>query len=382
MYPLTGFGEMIADEVRMQAYAEALRRSVTPGCVVLDLGAGTGILTLLACQLGAGHVYAVEPSSVCQLIHAAARDNGFGDRVTVLECRSTEVSLPRRADVMVSDMRGVMPAFHTHLADIADARARLLAPGGRQIPERDRLFVAAISAEQPITDFRAIWQSSPFGLELGSALQYVQHVWTKHRPQPEAVLSEPVCWAELDYTTREDPQVRGEVTLEVVRAGTAHGLLLWFDAMLAEGVGFSNAPTAPPAVYGQAFYPWPEPLVLEPGDRLRVDLRADPQCSSYRWSWLTDYVPAPGSGRAPRRFRQSEFLSTPLSPYVLRKRAEEFTPELSRDGALTLHTLERMRAGGTLGAIAAELRHMAPDKFAQEGAALEFVADLSERLAR
>ena len=55
-----GHGVMIADRVRVEAYRQALRRVVTPDSIVIDLGAGTGIFTLLACQLGARHVYAIE----------------------------------------------------------------------------------------------------------------------------------------------------------------------------------------------------------------------------------------------------------------------------------------------------------------------------------
>lgn len=379
MYRLVDFGDMIADEARMKPYAEAIRRAVRPGAVVVDVGAGTGIMTLLACQRGARHVYAVEPSSAGQLVLQAARDNGFGDRVTLLQKRSTDVTLPELADVMVSDMRGVLPALSTHLADIVDARARLLSPSGTQIPARDRLFVAAVQAEQVVSDQRRIWQSAPFGLELGSALRHVENHWAKHRAAPEALLCEPACWAELDYTTLRDPHVRGESTLEITRAGTAHGLLLWFDTILIDEVGFSNAPGAPRAIYGQQLLPWPTPLALEPGDRLHVELRADQVGTDYRWSWFTEHLRAAQPRQVVTRFRQSDFLATPISPELLRKRADDFAPKLSPNGELALRILERMRAGATLGTIAAELHSLAPGRFASELDALDFAADLAER---
>jgi protein arginine N-methyltransferase 1 len=382
MYSLSGFGRMIADGVRMESYAEALRRTVTPGCVVLDIGAGTGIMSLLACKLGARRVYAVEPSPASQLLQIAARDNGFADRITLLSERSTEVTLPERADVMVSDLRGVMPPYHAHLADIRDARARLLAPNGHQIPSRDRLFVAAVGAEQAIAEARDVWHSAPFGLDLRAALNHVNHTWTKHYAEPEALFGPPVCWAELDYTAPLHPHVKGECTLEVTRAGTAHGLLLWFDATLVDGVGFSNAPGAPRAIYGQSLHPWPEPLALEPGDRLQVELRADPVSGGYRWSWLTGLVRASAPDQVAKRFRQSDFMASLISPDLLRRRSEDFTPSLSAGGELTLRALERMRAGVRLGALAAELHASTPGRFASEEEALEFVADLSERHSR
>ena len=58
MYSLADYGTMIADRVRLDAHAEALRRVVTPASIVLDVGAGTGVMSLLACKFGARRVYA------------------------------------------------------------------------------------------------------------------------------------------------------------------------------------------------------------------------------------------------------------------------------------------------------------------------------------
>src|SRR3954467_4616019 len=117
---------MIADRARFYAHVEALRRVVTSSSVVLDLGAGTGIMTLLACRAGARRVYAIEPTGIAGLISETVQANGYGDRVVILERRSNEVTLPERVDVIVSDLRGVLPPFESHFEDLADARDRWL----------------------------------------------------------------------------------------------------------------------------------------------------------------------------------------------------------------------------------------------------------------
>src|SRR6184192_1242910 len=63
MYGLGAYGSMIADRVRVEAYAEALRKSVRKGSVVAEIGTGPGIFAVLACQLGASRVYAIEPGN-------------------------------------------------------------------------------------------------------------------------------------------------------------------------------------------------------------------------------------------------------------------------------------------------------------------------------
>src|SRR5919197_1335248 len=103
MYSVAAYGEMIADEGRMQAYSRALQHAISPASVVVDLGAGTGILSLLACRYGARKVYAVEPSSAIAIAEETAHANGFGDRIQCIQAHSTEIHLPEKADVILDD---------------------------------------------------------------------------------------------------------------------------------------------------------------------------------------------------------------------------------------------------------------------------------------
>jgi protein arginine N-methyltransferase 1 len=382
MYSISGFGEMIADRVRLDAYVEALRRHVKPGCVVVDIGAGTGIFSLLACKFGARRVYAIEPSDAAELIHQTARDNGCAERISVLRQPSSELTLPERADVIVSDLRGVLPAFHHHLADIADARQRLLAPGGTLIPRVDRLFVAVVSAQEAFEARRAPWSSDVQGLSLGAAMRYVDNSWQKHRAPPDALLSVATEWACIDYRTVSDPRVRGAGTQRVERDGIAHGLLAWFDAELCDGVGFSNRPGAPNAIYGEAFFPWPESVSLHAGDHVDFELRADPNASGYVYTWNTLVRTREAPDQVAHRFRQSDFLGVPLSADRLRKRATSFTPELSATGEIALQVLQRFRSGLALETIANELHAAHAEQFRSFNAALDFVSDLSLRYSR
>src|ERR1051325_5003793 len=140
MYSLHFYGQMLADAPRMDAYAAALRRTVQPGSVVMDLGSGPGVFALLACKLGARRVYAVEPDSVITLAREAAAANGFADRIEFFENLSTEIAVPEPATIIVSDLRGVLPWYEQNVSSIIDARKRLLARDGVLIPRRDILW--------------------------------------------------------------------------------------------------------------------------------------------------------------------------------------------------------------------------------------------------
>jgi len=379
-FSLADFGSMIADRTRMDAHAEALRRIVTPASVVVDIGAGTGIMSLLACQAGARRVYAIEPSAAVQILVQAARDNGCGERLTVLQKLSTEVTLPERADVIVSDMRGVLPPHRTHFADIIDARARWLAPDGRMLPDTDTLRLAVVTAPEVFQRRQSVWQSAPYGLVLRSALEFVANTLERVGAEPEQLLSDPVTCARFHYPTLSDRAVRASGTCAIKRGGIAHGLLVWFDTVLVEGVGYSNAPGMPGEIYGHMLFPWPDAVPLQVGDAIGFDLRADPVGADYVWTWSSEVRRGDGGpGDVVASLRQSTFNGLPLSPDSLRKRAAGFAPTLTPAGALTMRVLEGMRAGKTVGDLANELRAAHPERFQSLDDAHGFVAELSER---
>src|SRR5688500_7191336 len=126
MYSIAEYGAMIADTARMDAFTRALRRVITPESVVVDIGTGTGILALLACQLGARRVYAIEPNEAIHVARAAAAANGYADRIEFLQALSTAVTLPEQVHLIVSDIGGLLPWLQHHLTTIVDARTRFL----------------------------------------------------------------------------------------------------------------------------------------------------------------------------------------------------------------------------------------------------------------
>jgi Ribosomal protein L11 methyltransferase (PrmA) len=379
MFSLADFGRMIEDRARLDAHVAAFRQVVTPSSIVLDLGAGTGIMSLLACKAGARRVYAVEPSGAVQILMTAARDNGFADRIVVLQQRSTELTLPERADVIVSDLRGVLPPHGTHFADIADARRRLLAPAGRLLPARDTMWLAVVSAPEAFRRRRGAWRSEPEGLDLRSALSFADNELEKCRARPDQQLCDAVPWARLEYQLLTDRAVRGSGTCAITKEGVGHGFCVWFDTELVEGIGYSNAPGGPEGIYGQIFFTWPEEVALQPGDRVSFEVRADPIGAEYVWTWTSEIQRPASSPVAPIRFKQSTFKSVPPSPESLRKREPAFAPALSAAGREALEVLEGMRAGLTVGELARRLAAAHPDRFPSLDRAQGFVAELAER---
>ena len=317
MYSVHFYGQMLAGGPRMEAYTDALRRTVTPDSVVMDLGCGPGVFGLLACKLGARRVYAVEPEDIVGLAREAAAANGFSDRIEFFEQLSTEITLPEPATIIISDLRGVLPWFEQNIPSIIDARKRLLAPGGVLIPQRDVLWAAVVEAPEQYEELVSPWKNQ-FGLDLSAATRLVTNTWRKSRIKPEQLLTDPVCWTTLDYYQVNSPDIRAEISWQAARTGTAHGVAVWFDSDLAEGIRFSNHPAAPELIYGIGFFPFSEPVEVIEGERISLRLAADLVNDGYVWRWDTDIF-ASNQQDIKASFKQSTFYGVPLSTSQLRK---------------------------------------------------------------
>jgi protein arginine N-methyltransferase 1 len=369
---------MIVDCTR-QAYAWALQNAIRPDSVVLDVGTGTGFFALLACSFGARKVYAIEHSTVIQVAREIAAANGFENRIEFLQGLSTEISLPESVDVIVSDIRGSLPLFRQCPSALIDARRRFLAPGGRMIPNCETLWAAVVEAEETYKGFTQPWDDTIHGIRMDAARRFALNTWGNARVKPEQLLVEPMQWASLGYLNLESPDVGARLEFVTKRDGVGHGLSVWFDAVMADGIAFSNAPGAPETIYGRRFYPWTRPVELRAGDLVIVDLRAQLVGENYIWSWNTEVRSPEPSGTLKAVFRQSTFAGQPFSPEYLRRRSANHVPESTEEVRMDRFILELADGSRSLGDIAARLQERFPDRFLKTGEALSKAADVLEK---
>ncbi|MGI8704729.1 MAG: 50S ribosomal protein L11 methyltransferase [Sphingomicrobium sp.] len=381
MYSAADYGRMIADRARVAAYTEALRRAVRPGCVVLDIGTGTGFFAMLACRLGARKVYAIEPDNVILLAREAARTNGYADRIEFIQDLSTRVELPERVDVIVSDLRSVLPWFQQHIASIIDARERLLAPGGVLIPERDTLWAAVVEMPEVYADHVAHQPEDTWGFDMSAARRSGANVHTKARAKPEQLLTEPRQWATLHYSAVKVSNVDAQINWTVARSGTAHGFVAWFDTILTEDVGFSNAPGGEPLLYGNAFFPWQEPVAVVRGDAIEVSLRANLVGDDYIWRWDSRVTGSAGTAEPKAEFSQSNFLG-PQALERLRRGAASYVPVLNGREEVDRFIIDHFDGKRSLRDIAEAVASHFPDQFPSWEVALGAVGELSFRYTR
>ncbi len=136
--PDRGFGSvrahfgMLKDPVRVLCYKSAIERHAR-GQSVVEIGCGTGVLSLFAARAGARKVTAIEETRISQVAARMFEANGCAGVIDLRVANSRDVEIEEPADLLIHEILGVDPFEENLLPYLEDARHRLLRPG-RSLP--------------------------------------------------------------------------------------------------------------------------------------------------------------------------------------------------------------------------------------------------------
>ncbi len=360
---------MLFDKVRNTQYARAIKAAITPGCTVLDLGAGLGIHGLLAAAAGAGKVILLDPSPVVDLGMDLARDNGLADRVEVIRKRVEEVDSLPPVDVVISVFTGNFLLSEDLLPSLFLARDRFLRPGGALIPNRARMLVAAVSVPQFYSTHITRWSTPMLGIDFSRARRFAGNtVYYQSLQELDAkLLGEATELLDMDFSTCQMAECHSSVDLTMSEAGTCHGLLGWFDMLLGD-TWLSTGPGAAPLHWSVAFLPVDPPLELAAGDTVGFELQR-PQFGE--WTWTVTH--------GGRQQRHSTFQANIMDLAQLRKLMPESSPGLGESGELALHVLSCLAEGSSVGQIIESAHQTFPRQAIHKFALEQLVRGLVKR---
>src|SRR5262245_8837372 len=233
---VTSHRSMAFDAVRNAAYGEALQRAITPETVVLDLGAGTGVLGLMAARLGARHVYLVEPEDILAVAEEIVHANGLDKRVTCLHGRIEDVRLPEPVDLIVSVLTGNFLLTEDLLQTLFHARTYALKPGGILIPSAATMEAVPVNAEAMHAKEIGCWSQSAHGVDLSSARAYAANTvhYRVDGLREVRYLAEPATLHTLDFYRDDYRSLHAEAEYEVAESGVCHGWVGWFTMQLGD----------------------------------------------------------------------------------------------------------------------------------------------------
>jgi protein arginine N-methyltransferase 1 len=266
---------MMADVVRMDAYRRSIQ-AICPGKIVCEIGVGLAPLSLMALQAGATRVYGIELSAeTLQVATKIMAENGYGpDRFVPVAGLSTNVTLPEKVDVLLSETLDSMGIGENTAIYMADARERLMKAEACFLPASLDCHVA-LASPALYAERMAFWTEtmpSTYGMEYGVAAEEFKDCKHTIPVKSEELASAWVPWQQIDF--RSDTSYRRLVPLvmPVTRSGEILGFATAFDARLSEGVHIRTFPTDASTHWHQGFNAFPQPIQANLGDVIYMEL--------------------------------------------------------------------------------------------------------------
>ncbi|KAJ0023508.1 hypothetical protein NQD34_003407 [Periophthalmus magnuspinnatus] len=157
----SSFADMLHDCDRNNKYYQGIRAAVArvkargEPVIVLDIGTGTGLLSMMAVTAGADFCYAVEMfKPMAQAARCIVEKNGFSNKIKIINKHSTDVTvgpegdMQSRANVLLTELfdteligEGALPSYeHAHV--------HLMQTGCEAVPHRARVYAQLVQSEE------------------------------------------------------------------------------------------------------------------------------------------------------------------------------------------------------------------------------------------
>ncbi|GJE92599.1 methyltransferase domain-containing protein [Phanerochaete sordida] len=233
---------MIQDKVRTATYATFILTTpeVFRDAVVLDVGCGTGILSLFAARAGAKRVFAVDASDIADKAQQIVKANGFEHVITVVRGKVEDITLPdgvTQVDIIVSEWMGYALLYESMLDSVLHARDRFLRPGGVMAPSETRMMLGLCEAGETFKERVEFW-SDIYGFDLSAMATDVYEDAIVDIVGGETLVSEPVSVKDLFLREITAKQLDFTSPFRLVatcdQRTKIHALVLYFDTFFTE----------------------------------------------------------------------------------------------------------------------------------------------------
>lgn len=273
---------MLNDAPRNVAFEAAIRRAVAargPKALVLDIGAGSGLLAMMAARAGAERVISCEiVPAVAETAREIVAANGYAEQVSILAAGSNDLQigrdLPERADILVAEILSSDVLAEGVLASYEDAIARLIAPDATIIP-RAVTAVGCLVGGAELAKQAFVREAAGFDVSAFGALSANRLPVYGDEPRWER-LSADFDMVRFDLTERDHPPFVAPREITATAAGVAVGVLQWMAVDLDAQTQFDTRPEGPQSRgWAQIVHTFPHPVHVSPGQRVGLLLGHD-----------------------------------------------------------------------------------------------------------
>ncbi|NEN96632.1 MAG: SAM-dependent methyltransferase [Moorea sp. SIO3I7] len=268
---------MLNDVERNQAFETAIKHVVSPNRRVLDIGAGSGLLAMIAARHGASYVTSCE--MVQPIAHVANKIialNGFQDHIKIVAKKSQDLvvglDLAQRADILITETVDCGLVGEGILPIIRHARQALLTPDATIIPAKAVVKFSLLESHL-VHNLNLAFDSASFDVSPFNVFSTVGYFPVRLRIWPHRLLSKPTTALKFDFQVDSLEPRQKEISVQVEHNGTVHGVVFWFELDLGNGVVLSNAVDNQKSHWMQAVQCFEEPINVQKGNVLNLTIQ-------------------------------------------------------------------------------------------------------------
>ncbi|EPZ34592.1 S-adenosyl-L-methionine-dependent methyltransferase [Rozella allomycis CSF55] len=275
--------EMLKDSVRTLAYKDAIlgNKHLFKDKIVLDVGCGTGILSMFCAKAGAKMVIGVDMSDIIHKAREIVKENNLSEIVTLIQGKIEEVELPvPKVDIIVSEWMGYFLLYESMLNSVLVARDRFLAPGGIILPDKATLLLAGIE-DAEYKDEKISYWDNVYGFKMSCLKEIALKEPLVDTVEAKAVMTTAAVLKEIDIMTvkEEELSFKTDFELKATRSDFAHGFVGYFDIEFSfchKPVRFSTGPHAKYTHWKQTVFYTHNDLIMNPNESIKGTLSLKP----------------------------------------------------------------------------------------------------------
>ncbi len=265
---------MMNDTVRNDAYEKALKFALKKGGIVLDIGSGSGLLSMMAARHGATEVITCEVvSMVAEKAKVIIQRNGFADQIQVINKLSTTLvvgeDLTERADILVTEIFDNGLLGERAFTAINHARKHLLKPNAQLIPSGARVFAMCIESREIYENHRVDTISN---FDLSPFNQFSSYTYDSYHLSKMNYRKLSAITPIFDFDFHKIPGSESiPIEFDIVESGICHVVAFWYELQLDQDTTISTAPHLPQlSCWKQAVQLLVKPQVLTKGKSLKL----------------------------------------------------------------------------------------------------------------